>query len=447
MAALPREGRPERIGWYFYDFANSAFSTTVVTVFTGPYLTSVARAAADPAGYVHPFGVPVLAGSFFPYAVSLSVFFQVLLLPLLGAIADYSRRKKPMLFLFAYAGSAATVGLYFLHGTRYLLGGSLFLIANVCFGASVVFYNAWLPEIASPSDRDSVSSAGWALGYLGGGILLLLNLLLFSRAREFGITAGEAIRISLASAGVWWGLFSLVPLATLRTRTPARRIPAGEGILGTGFRQLRRTFAEAKGHPQLLLFLCAYLLYNDGIQTVIALSSQFGQEELGLPVSTLTTAILMVQFVAFLGALLFNALAKRTGAKPAVAVSLALWTGTLVYAYAGLRSAAGFYAMAACVAVVLGGSQALSRSLYSRMIPKGQEAEYFSLYEVGERGTSWLGPLFFGLALQFTGSYRVAILSLAVFFLAGLALLLRVDVARAEAEAEAAATPGRGRTP
>jgi len=447
MAALSREGRPERIGWYFYDFANSAFSTTVVTVFTGPYLTSVARAAADPAGYVHPFGVPVLAGSFFPYAVSLSVFFQVLLLPLLGAIADYSRRKKPMLFLFAYAGSAATVGLYFLHGTRYLLGGSLFLIANVCFGASVVFYNAWLPEIASPSDRDSVSSAGWALGYLGGGILLLLNLLLFSRAREFGITAGEAIRISLASAGVWWGLFSLVPLATLRTRAPARRIPAGEGILGTGFRQLRRTFAEAKGHPQLLLFLCAYLLYNDGIQTVIALSSQFGQEDLGLPVSTLTTAILMVQFVAFLGALLFNALAKRTGAKPAVAVSLALWTGTLVYAYAGLRSAAGFYAMAACVAVVLGGSQALSRSLYSRMIPKGQEAEYFSLYEVGERGTSWLGPLFFGLALQFTGSYRVAILSLAVFFLAGLALLLRVDVARAEAQAEAAATPGRGRTP
>ncbi|HEY5577025.1 MAG TPA: MFS transporter, partial [Deferrimonas sp.] len=153
MAALAREGRPERIGWYFYDFANSAFSTTVVTVFTGPYLTSVARAAADPAGYVHPFGIPVLAGSFFPYVVSLSVFFQVLFLPLLGAIADYSRRKKPMLFLFAYAGSAATIGLYFLEGTRYLLGGGLFLLANVCFGASVVFYNAWLPDIAAPEDR------------------------------------------------------------------------------------------------------------------------------------------------------------------------------------------------------------------------------------------------------------------------------------------------------
>ena len=176
---------------------------------------------------------------------------------------------------------------------------------------------------------------------------------------------------------------------------------------------------------------------------MIALSSQFGQEELGLSVSTLTTAILMVQFVAFFGALLFNAFAKRVGAKAAVSISLVLWTGTLVYAYAGLRDATGFYAMAACVAVVLGGSQALSRSLFSRMIPFGREAEYFSLYEVSERGTSWLGPLFFGLALQFTGSYRVAILSLAVFFIAGLALLLRVDVARAEAEA----TPGRGRTP
>jgi UMF1 family MFS transporter len=444
MSALPREGRPERIGWYFYDFANSAFSTTVVTVFTGPYLTSIARAAADPAGYVHPLGIPVLAGSYFPYVVSLSVFFQVLLLPLLGAIADYSRRKKPMLFLFAYAGSAATVGLYFLEGARYLLGGGLFLLANVCFGASVVFYNAWLPDLAPPEERDSVSSVGWAFGYLGGGVLLLLNLVLFSRAPDFGLTTGEAVRISLASAGAWWAVFSLVPLATLRRRHPARHLPAGEGILVTGFRQLRRTFAQAKGHPQLLLFLGAYLLYNDGIQTVIALSSQFGQEELGLPVSTLTTTILMVQFVAFFGALLFNLFAKVVGAKRAVAVSLVLWTGTLFYAYAGLRSAAGFYAMAACVAVVLGGSQALSRSLFSRMIPSGREAEYFSLYEVSERGTSWLGPLFFGLALQFTGSYRVAILSLAVFFISGLALLLRVDVERAEA---AAATPARDRRP
>ena len=435
MAGLPREGRRERVGWYFYDFANSAFSTTVVTVFTGPYLTAVARQAADPSGYVRPLGIPVLAGSFFPYVVSLSVLFQVLLLPVLGAVADYSHRKKGMLFFFAYAGAAATAGMYFLHGTRYLLGGALFLAANVCFGASVVFYNAYLPDLASPDQRDAVSSVGWALGYLGGGILLALNLLLLSRAPALGLSTGEAVRISLASAGAWWAVFSLVPLAALRRHRQARTLPEGEWILVVGLRKLRRTFAEAKDHPGLLLFLAAYLLYNDGIQTVISLSSQFGQEELGLSMSTLTGAILMVQFVAFFGSLIFNLLARRVGAKAAVAASLVLWTGALVYAWAGLRGATGFYALAAGIAVVLGGSQALSRSLYSRMIPEGQEAEYFSLYEVGERGTSWLGPLLFGLALQFTGSYRIAILSLAVFFLAGLALLLCVDVRRAEREA------------
>ncbi|HEX9206301.1 MAG TPA: MFS transporter [Candidatus Deferrimicrobiaceae bacterium] len=435
---MPREGRRERVGWYFYDFANSAFSTTVVTVFTGPYLTAVARQAADPAGYVRPLGIPVLAGSFFPYVVSLSVLFQVLLLPVMGAVADYSGRKKGMLFFFAYAGAAATGGMYFLHGTRYLLGGALFLVANVCFGASVVFYNAYLPDLAPSDQRDAVSSVGWALGYLGGGILLALNLLLLSRAPSLGLSTGEAVRISLASAGAWWAVFSLVPLAALRRHRPARTLPEGEWTIVVGLRQLRRTFAEAKEHPGLLLFLAAYLLYNDGIQTVISLSSQFGQEELGLSMSTLTGAILLVQFVAFFGSLIFNLLARRVGAKAAVAASLVLWTGALVYAYAGLRGATGFYALAAGIAVVLGGSQALSRSLYSRMIPEGQEAEYFSLYEVGERGTSWLGPLLFGLALQFTGSYRIAILSLAVFFLAGLALLLCVDVRRAEADAMSA---------
>jgi UMF1 family MFS transporter len=298
----------------------------------------------------------------------------------------------------------------------------------------VVFYNAYLPDLAPPGQRDALSSVGWALGYLGGGLLLSLNLLLLSRAPALGLSTGEAVRISLASAGAWWAVFSIAPLIALRRHRPVRAMPEGERVLAAGFRQLRRTFRKAKDHPQLLLFLAAYLLYND-IQTVISLSSQFGQEELGMSMASLTGAILMVQFVAFFGSLLFNLLAKGVGAKAAVAASLVLWTGALFYAFAGLRGATGFYALAAGIAIVLGGSQALSRSLYSRMIPEGQEAEYFSLYEVGERGTSWLGPLLFGLALQFTGSYRLAILSLAVFFLAGLALLLCVDVERAEREA------------
>lgn len=427
--------RREQWGWYVYDWANSAFPTTVVTVFLGPYLTTVTRAAADPSGFVYPLGIPVAAGSFFPYVVSLSVFLQLLLLPVLGAVADYSHRKKELLGLFAYLGAAATTALFFLQGTSYLYGGLAFLVANLAFGASVVFYNAFLPDIATPDERDRVSSRGWATGYLGGGLLLALNLLLFSRPAAFGLSTGEAVRVALASAGMWWALFTLVPLATLRNRQPVRRIPGGQSYLGAGLGQLRRTLSRAWAYPQTLLFLAAYLLYNDGIQAVISLSSQFGQEELGLGIGTLTTVILVVQFVAFLGALSFGYLAGRFGTRRTILGSLVVWSLVLVYAYLLLKTEGDFFVLGVVIGVVLGGSQALSRSLYSQMIPRGQEAEYFSLYEVGERGTSWLGPLLFGLALQFTGSYRVSILALVVFFLAGMALLARVDVRRAVLEA------------
>ena len=428
--------RRERVGWYFYDWANSAFSTTVVTVFLGPYLTSIARAAADANGFVYPLGIPVSAGSFFPYMVSLSVLLQVIFLPILGAIADFSNRKKQLLGVFAYIGAFATLGMYFLQGTNYLLGGLLFLLANLAFGASVVFYNAFLPDLSDPDQRDAVSSIGWALGYLGGGLLLALNLVLFSQADSFGLTQGQAVRISLASAGMWWAIFTLLPMLTLRRRRPIKSLPPGERMLTIGFKQLRHTLGNARAYPQTLLFLVAYLLYNDGIQTVIALSSQFGQEELGLPLETLTAVILMVQFVAFFGALVFNYVAKVTGAKRAIAASLVIWIATVVAAYfIRSGSSAQFFVLGAVIALVLGGSQALSRAVYSLMIPKGQEAEYFSMYEISERGTSWLGPLFFGLALQFTGSYRIAIMGLAIFFIVGLALLFRVDIRRAAREA------------
>jgi UMF1 family MFS transporter len=425
----------EQIGWYFYDWANSAFSTTVVTVFLGPYLTTITKSAADTHGLVHPFGLSVNAGSYFPYVVSLSVVLQVLFLPILGAIADYSHRKKQLLASFAYLGVSATMGLYFLYGSDYLLGGLLFLIANLSFGASVVIYNAFLPEIARPAERDAVSSMGWALGYFGGGLLLLMNLLLMARAGDFGLDTGQAVRINLMSAGVWWGLFTVIPLLTLRTRQPVRTLPPGAGYLTVGFRQLRGTIGTVIGRPQTLLFLSAYLLYNDGIQSVITLSTEFGQEALKLSLSTLSMVILMVQFVAFFGSIVFNYLARVVSARRAILISLVIWTGALVYSYGLLRTEAQFFVLAAVIAVVLGGSQALSRSLFSLMIPNGREAEYFSLYEVSERGTSWLGPLLFGLSLQFTGSYRIALLSLVVFFLAGMILLVRVDVRKAEEEA------------
>ena len=430
-----RGARAEQRGWYFYDWANSTFSTTVVTVFLGPYLTTIAKAAADADGFVRPFGVAVNAGSFFPYVVSLSVLLQVLFLPIIGALADYSHRKKQLLGLFGYLGAGATMGLYTLQGTHYLWGGALFLFANVSFGASIVIYNAFLPEIAGPDERDAVSSKGWALGYLGGGLLLLLNLLFIARADWFGVTLGQAVRISLLSAGVWWAVFTIIPLRALKRRQAIRTLPPGGHYATVGFLQLRRTLSGLLTRPQTLLFLSAYLLYNDGIQAVITLASEFGQEALGLSIQTLTSVILMVQFVAFFGALLFNYVAKAIGAKRAILWSLLVWTGSLVYANSWLQTAGEFFLLAAVIAVVLGGSQALSRSLFSQMIPKGREAEYFSLYEISERGTSWLAPLLFGLSLQLTGSYRTALVSLTVFFVMGALLLWAVDVKRAKWEA------------
>lgn len=430
------DDRREQVGWYFYDWANSAFSTTVVTAFLGPYLTTITQNAADANGFVYPLGIPVAAGSFFPYMVSLSVLLQVLFLPILGAIADYSQIKKRMLGIFAYIGAFATMAMFFLEGDRYLLGGALFLIANLTFGASIVFYNAFLPEIASPDRRDAVSSQGWAMGYLGGGLLLLLNLILFSNAENLGITTGMAVRICLASAGVWWAIFTLIPLMRLKTRVPARRLPAGEHYLTVGFKQLAHTFRDIRNYPQTLLFLVAYLLYNDGIQAVIALAAVFGVQELLIPENFLILTILMIQFVAFGGALAFGWLAKRTGAKRAIMLSLVIWSIVVIVSY---FMPAGniplFFVLGAVIAIVLGGSQALSRSVFSLMIPKGQEAEYFSLYEVSERGTSWLAPLLFGLAFQFTDSYRVAIISLIIFFIAGLILLPFVDIRRAALDA------------
>lgn len=431
--------RREQVGWYFYDWANSAFYTTVVTVFLGPYLTGVAKAAAESLGegntVLHPFGITVYYGSFFPYVVALSVGLQMIFLPILGAIADSSHSKKQMLALFAYIGSFATMGLYFLNGTNYMLGGGFFVLANVSFGASIVFYNSFLPEIATAEERDRVSSVGWAIGYLGGGLLLALNLYLFSKAESFGLSTSEAVRISLASSGAWWALFTLIPLATLRNRIPSRASTDGQRLLITGFKQLAHTIRSARRYPQTLLFLIAYLLYNDAIQAVIALASVFGSEELKLEQSTLVQVILMVQFAAFFGSLLFNWIAKYSGNKRAIIISLVIWTGVLIYAYALLQTKLQFFLLGAVIAIVLGGSQALSRSVYSLMIPKGQEAEYFSLYEVSDKGTSWLAPLLFGVALQVTGNYRVAILSLVVFFIAGLILLMKVNVAKAAIEA------------
>lgn len=424
----------EQHGWYAYDWANSAFYTTVVAVLLGPYLTEVAKAAADPGGMVRFFGIPVPALAVWPYSTSLSVFLQVLVLPVVGAYADYGHRKRELLAFLTFLGAAATMALYFVEKS-FMSGVLLFLFANLAYGSCITVYNSFLPEIAGPEDRDSVSARGWAIGFLGSGFMLLLNLLIYSNAAKLGLTGGEAVRIGLAAAGLWWLGFSMITFATLRNRQAAKAPPPGESALGAALKQLVHTLKQLPRYPQTLLFLVAYLVYNDAIQTVFAMSAQFGAEELKMSTSELTSAILMVQFVAFGGAMAFNWVASVLGNRRTIMLTLAIWIGAVVLIYFWVYSARQFYIAAAIVATVMGGSQALSRSLYSFMIPKGQEAEYYGVYEISDKGTSWLGPLVFGAALSMTHSFRIAIVSLIVFFAVGLALLSRVDVARAAREA------------
>lgn len=421
------ERRREQRGWYVYDWACSVYSTSVLTVFLGPYLTETAKSAADRDGYVHPLGIPISAGSFFAYAVSASVIVSILVMPLAGAAADRTGRKKPLLAAAAYLGAAATAGMFFLEGDRYLLGGFLLIVANASLAVSMVLYNAYLPQIAPPEERDAVSSRGWAFGYAAGALVLVANLILFLAHDTFGVSESTAVRICLASAGVWWGAFTLVPLRRLRDR----KVPPTEGS-ARGWRQLASTVRDMRRHPHTLSFLLAYLVYNDGVQTVISQASVYGSEELGLGQSTLIVAVLLVQVLAVAGALAMGRLARTYGAKRTILGSLVAWTVTIG---AGFFLPAGapvwFFVLAAGIGLVLGGSQALSRSLFSHLVPAGKEAEYFSAYEISDRGMAWLGPLIFGLTYQLTGSYRDAIVSLVAFFVIGFVLLARVPVRRA----------------
>ncbi len=420
--------RRERVGWYFYDWANSAFATTVVSVFLGPYLNQIAKHAAHGSSRLHPLGIPVAPGSVFAYTVSVSVLFQVLVLPVVGAIADRSSHKKQLLGLFAYIGAAATVAMVFVNGGRYLLGVGLFIVANVALGASSVVYNSFLPQIADADNRDKVSAVGWAIGYIGGGLLLALNLVAYT------LMSGHALQVarwSIVSAGVWWALFTLVPLTRLRNR-PAVAGEARGNVLTDGFRQLWHTLRRARAYPLTLRFLLAYVIYNEGIQTVITMASVYAADYLLLSKTVQIETILMVQFVAFGGALWLGRLARRYGSRNVVAASLVVWMVAVGIAYfLPVGQALAFFGLGALIAIVLGGSQALSRSIFSQLIPQGEEAEYFGLYEVSSDGTTWLGPLAFGLTYQLTNSYQIAIVSMLVFFVVGLLALLAVPLRKA----------------
>ena len=367
----------EITGWMMYDWANSAFSTTVVTALLGPYIQSLAESTTEP---LRLFGAAIEPGAIYPFAVSFSVVLQVIFLPLLGAIADHTALKKRMLLAFAYTGAAATILLFFVRGEMPLLGtsgavvlGSLLLIvANLCFGAAIVFYNSFLPQIVSPDARDAVSSRGWALGYLGGGLYLLFNLILLLVMDDTTL----AVRLSLAGAGVWWLVFTLLyPRRRLVQRAPSRPRPQ-TNLFRHGVRQVVATLGDLwRDYPMTLRYLVAYLIYNDGIQTVIVVAAAFATSELGVGAQTVLILVLMIQFVAFGGALLFGRIAARIGAKRAIMITLVIWSGVVIYAFAFLNNTVQLFILGVPLALVLGGSQALSRSLFSQMIPAEHEAE------------------------------------------------------------------------
>lgn len=434
MAPTAEERRRYQRAWYAYDWANSAFATTVLTVFLGPYLTEVAEDAAGPDGRVDVLGLSVRDGSLYSYTLAASVIVAALLMPVVAAIADRTQRDRELLAAFAFAGAVPTTAMYFVSGERYLLGAALLFVANVGFSVSGVVYTAYLPRITTPDERDEVSSRGWAAGYLGGLVLLVVNLGLFLRHDTFGLTESQAVRVSLASAGLWWAVFTLIPVRVLGGAAVVR---GGTGpVEGGTLAQLRHTVTDLRRRPKLLGFIVAFLLFNEGIQTVSSHASLYGKEELGLSSGTLIGAIVLVQLVAFGGALGCGRIAARRGAKRTVLGGLVVWMVAVGLGYGiPAENPAAFYVLAVVIGLVLGGVPALARSMFAQMVPPGREAEYFSLLAIVNKGTSALGPLVFGLAYDVTGSYRVSILVIEVFFVAGILVLARVSIADAITEA------------
>jgi UMF1 family MFS transporter len=437
----------EQRAWYWYDWANSAYVTTIGTVLFAPYLISVAEQAAcgfvtdDDLGVkcatdLHVLGLGVSPGSLVFYVIALSTIVSALLLPVVGAAADRSGRKKSIMAGFAWAGSLAAGLMFFVTGTDWQLGAALLFVANICLGSSLVVYDAILCEIAEPDERDRVSSRGWALGYLGGGLLLAVNLAVVTLHDSLGLSTGMAVRLSMLSAAIWWAAFTIIPYRGIRDRAPVAVVPESGGLVRQSFGQLWATLKDMRNYPMTLTFLLAYLFYNDGIQTVITSASVYGDKQLGFGTSVLIATILMVQFVAFGGALLFGKLAETRGSRKVILYGLVTWVAVVAVGYViPEKNIALFLALGVGIGLVMGGTQALSRSFFSQLIPRGREAEYFSLYQACERGTSWFGAVVFGVVHQVTDSYRPALLALMVFFLLGGALLIRVDPRRGIEEA------------
>lgn len=443
IAITPNQPR-EIFGWMMYDWANSAFYTTVIAVLLGPYLVAIAETSVGKDGLILDLWLfRVTTGGFPAFCLAISVVSMVVFLPVLGAIADYTHLKKRLMAIFCYLGVLASSLLFFVTGDSYVIGGILMIVANIGFAAANVFYNAFLVDITTEDRRDRVSSYGYGAGYIGGFLMLVGNLALIENAEALGITKGFAVRLSFLIASIWWGVFAFISFKLIRNRGAAKEIPENRTIVTVGFAELWETLKELRRLRYTALFLVAYLFYNDGIQTVILQSSVFLSQELFTAAERETSAdqgflitiFLIAQLSAFVGALLFERIARKLGAKWTILISLAIWCAIVIYAYGFLANRTQAYVMAVFIGLVLGAAQALSRSLYSQMIPVGRESAFFGLYEISEKGTSWMGQLLFTIIIGATGSFRQAILGLIVFFVVGSLLLLFTNTERAIHEA------------
>jgi UMF1 family MFS transporter len=427
IAARLGLNRPELRAWALYDFANSAVQTTIIAAVFPVYFQRVA--AADlPAS---------VATSRFAWATTIAIIIVAIVAPILGALADTRRLKKPLLGIFMAIGAAATAAMYLVQQGDWKLALILFVITNVGVAGSIVFYESLLPHIARGEELDRVSTAGYAIGYLGGGLLLAVNLAMIQQPQWFGIPdAGIATRLSLASVAVWWVAFSW----PLFRRVPEPRVAPSVSMsagaaLTQSVRQLASTFRELRRYKQASLLLLAFFLYNDGIQTIIRMAAIYGAE-VGIDQSALIGALLLVQFVGVPCSFAFGALAGKIGPKKAVIFGLIAYTGIVLFTYY-MTNAREFYILAGAVGMIQGGTQALSRSMFASMIPRHRSSEFFAFFGVFERYAGVLGPAIFAI-MAGLGTSRTAILTLIPFFIAGGLLLMKVDVAAGRREAAAA---------
>jgi UMF1 family MFS transporter len=412
-----------------YDWANSAYAVTILAALFGPYLS---RVVVPVGGVDIPlFGMrSVSATSLFGYSLGFSALVVFVTAPFLGAIADRTSSKKAFLTFFVSIGSLATTAMFFVGPGDVGLAMALFILSNLCFIGGNVFYDAFLPIIASNEEMDDVSGRGYAYGYAGGGLMFLLALIVVQFHDVFGIAdVTLAMRIALAGAGLWWGGFAIITLKFLSEPRMEGRVLIGE-LLRDATRRVTGIFRELKYSKHLALFLIAFMIYNDGIQTVISMGTMYGSDELGFDTMTMLGCLLMIQAVGILGSRFFAGLARRIGAKGSLVTTLAIWIGVTVFGFF-MTNPVEFWVLGGLIGLVLGGSQALSRSIYGKMIPVEATAEFYGFFSIFEKFSAIGGPVLFALIRQITGSSRYSILALVFFFIAGMILLLLLDVRKA----------------